>query len=445
MFSSFQILDYGGILLSYTFLSQKEKILEEICLESKKGICQFLNLKDISAHSYSLSDGLAGYCILAANLAYYLKDDSWIELMHNIISEYLNRYSIDDGNISLWGGITGFGMSLNYLSYERDLYVNAIQSINELLIRKVDKKLSDNYQNIKNKDVKPSDFDLIYGTTGILRYLLNFTHNEGIMTCIEKIIEYTLKVTQFDENNIPLCVTSTKSLTEYELEMFPNGVVYSGVSHGIAGILSILAISYNKLNNEKLKKEIFNKINELYNYLIKTSYSYKNIVCWNGFNKINSAGNIEFQASPYINFSWCHGTSGISRSLILASDILKNGETSKYTFNYLKSMKYYKDIDKNASSTLCHGTSSLIYELFLNNRTIKTQLYKSEIDRLLTLLYNQKKNEGCQFIDWVINEEETEGTKNDFGLLMGTAGVYVMLLSLIYDKPFLGDTAFLKR
>lgn len=444
-FIEFKNLGYGGIALSYILLSHKEKIIKGICLESKREICEFLDSKDILAYSYSLADGLAGYCILAANLSYYLSDDTWIELIHSIILEYLNRYSIDDGNISLWGGVAGFGMSLYYLSYEKDLYANAIQSINELIIDKVDKKLNDNYHNIRSKDVKPSDFDLIYGTTGILRYLLNFTHDQDTMTCIENMIEYTLKVAEFDENNIPLCVTNAKSLTEYELEMFPNGMVYNGVAHGLAGILAILAISYNKLDNEKLKKEVINKVSELHDYFIKISYSYKDITHWSGFCGVDSTNNIKDQPHSYINFSWCHGISGISHSLILASNVLKNGKAPKYVCNYLKSARYYRKVDENASSTLCHGTGSLIYELFLNSKILKTDLYESEMDRLLELLFSQKKTDGCQFVDWITNEEEAKEVKNDFGFLMGTTGVYLMLLSLIYNKPFFGDIAFLKR
>lgn len=260
-----------------------------------------------------------------------------------------------DMRISMFAGLGYSAYAINAFSRETGILKGFSESINQILLENTYLKVSkvwgyDNFQT--------GQYDLISGFSGVLYYLLNFEWGKEERRKLNKIADYLIYITSKNyETGLPRYFIKNEYLhNEIYKELYTEGSINLGLSHGIVAIA--LALSkfkkkgYDAENLEKAIKSIF----DIYNSLIK------DIICPTQISA-NSYFGEKSTDSEIINSreSWCYGTASICKALsIAAKNISDMNLYDKYNNIVEKiiglGIEYY-NLDE---LIICHGYASMI-------------------------------------------------------------------------------------
>ncbi|WP_438718208.1 lanthionine synthetase LanC family protein [Enterococcus sp. AZ109] len=227
------------------------------------------------------------------------------------------------------------------------------KTINSLLLKRT-YEFSQN--RLGHDNVRTGDFDLIFGLSGVLYYLLDSTwdakHDIIKLNKIGEFLVYITENTVAEDNNIP----------RYFVKETPAGnpsdsYADLGRAHGIISILIALT---------KFKKKGFiapnldisiDKLFEFYNNLYTNTYGWPITVYQSEFEMIGFRA-IEKSRERE---SWCYGSASIAKGLIDSAINVSNGELVKKYYDILYEL-INVDLDTYMLDDyiLCHGYSGLI-------------------------------------------------------------------------------------
>lgn len=282
---------------------------------------------------------------------------------------------------------------------------------------------------IQKKQTNAKDYDLVYGLSGNLYYLLDFQWSKSEKKEIEIIIQYLIYLTENHYYNdrlvINLHISCEEQFREDEKISFPNGNLNFGVAHGMVGPLVSLCKAYNVGYRVKGIEDAIKKLFNIYDIFKRydngipiwpTQLKYEDFIenKFNGDIRENRAG-------------WCYGNIGIARGLIKAASYMNDKKSELIYQDDLKKilLQPWPNFHLN-SSILCHGYASVLAII----NSLKWD--DSEFIRTVT--------EG---IDKIIVEYESKSDKffdeMDMSFLQGVAGIALTMLSFI--KP---DAKFYK-
>ena len=207
-----------------------------------------------------------------------------------------------------------------------------------------------------------------------------------------------------------------------------------GVSHGIPGILLILCKSYKLGIYVENQLEAIKCLSE---YIFNSCIKNTDTVFWESQKIIGIENNKAVPARD----AWCYGTPGVAYSLLIAASILNDEILKNLAIDSMKtSLKRLREV---ISPTFCHGLSGLcclsrkFYEY--TNDNYFYEMYINLLKNILDL-YSDKHPFGF------INKELEKGeitNKNEIGLLMGSTGVILTILSCYSPIKTQWDSIFL--
>lgn len=370
---------------------------------------------------YSLSRGIPGLCILYSELHEMFPNEGWDKLAHDKVIYLNNNLDYSSLDLSLYHGLCGIAAGIHSLANENN-YQSFMEDLNTLIINRLEEYLTLVENNINKGKYKEEEYDLISGCSGILRYLLVISTKKDIRQEINRLIQIlvTVVLRQIDKN-LP---------SNYSVNM--------GTAHGLSGVLAVLSSAYlNGYKTKNIKDIIF----KLVNFFEHNSFNTVGVKVY--------PESIPFERNDdhlkLINSSWCYGLTGINRSLILASRVLKNTVLEKeLSENYVKFLGVYIKQNNYYSAILCHGTSSILYEAMLINQDLITDKdLNFYIENLLKTLYSIADfNKIFPFPD---SKSDLTHLNYNAGYIDGTIGVYLILLSLIKNKRLNSDWIFLRN
>lgn len=222
-----------------------------------------------------------GICFLLSELErQFPKEGKWGVYAHKYLEKIINNIK-EHGIVSssLFLGASSLGLLLYNLSYQPNNYKNILNSVNNYILKDVNDKLN----RIDINNVKPQDYDLIQGISGILVYLILFKEDEEINKLINRIIKKLILFSEshtYNDYFIPnFFVKSYNHMTEIEANLFPNGSFNTSLSHGISGIIASLSIAI--MNGIKIDMQE-NAIVKLITFLEKYKMYINDKVFWKG-------------------------------------------------------------------------------------------------------------------------------------------------------------------
>lgn len=383
----------------------------------------------------TLSHGIPAINIFLAEVNEIDPDNEWDKINHEYIKklgEYIESQGID--NISMFSGVSGIGLAIICSSKNGERY-NNFQSILQKEICEVIDIFIDEINSCKY--VQMSFYDVIQGLSGILNYTISF-NSKDMISVSNKIIECLSRIcynTEYNGIEIPRWyIPRENQFLESEKEKYFNGNFNLGMSHGIAGILTVFCNAYKNTNFTSKNLEL--NIRKLARFLYKFCINENNEVYWGGRISLN-----EYETGIITDKdtrdAWCYGTPGVSYALLLAGKILNE---KSYIDIAIKAMK--ESINKERgiySPTFCHGYSGLA---IISKRFFEETGEQVFRDYCINakLRIASMYDESAPFGFWNIEKNK----KLSFiGLLDGAIGTLLTLIELEFSSKTSWKKAFL--
>ncbi|MFL0498827.1 hypothetical protein BTA37_30055 [Priestia megaterium] len=378
----------------------------------------------------TLASGLPGICILINELDELFPNENWEEVGHQYMT-YL-QHLINNGNIysiSLWNGLSGVGMAVLFLSKKNKRYDKVITTINKFIINHLDEFIEESRKKLFG-NVEMYDYDVIEGLSGVGRYLLNFNSTET-EKAVKEILRYLVDLTkefEYENYSIPgWYISKDNQFLENEKEEFPLGNFNLGLSHGIAGPLALLSQAYN--NNVHVEEHI-TAIEKIVSFYLKWASKDGTGVVWPNRVKLEELIEVDLREDSFNNESWCYGIPGIINSLYLSSLATKNLELEEYSLKVAKQMTTRSDkIWSIHSPSFCHGYTGLLNTYLNFYKQTGDREFKDGIEIVVAKIIKEYNSElAYGFLD-----KDHRGTKEHPGLLLGTVGILLVLISLLKE------------
>lgn len=374
--------------------------------------------------------------VLVSFKEYFSSESEWASLVHRLLEILCQDLSVPVFHpIFAYSGISQVAFTLHQL-YEK------IPNIERLLCKVNELLLANLHEYIKASNIPEfftmNTFELLYGLSGPLRYVLDFNNDEKMYNTASKIVEVLVK--RSHEKVINGHIVSgwhyypSAIEAKFMTESAENGVVNYSLSHGMSGPLMTLSLAYSKgIRIDGLKEAI----DSIFNEYFKAAYHVNGIIHWPG--KITFEqyiGQEEINSVPR-PMSWCYGSIGILRAIYLASIYMSNKENKIFAKNELIKIAKMDTTDYMLYLPInCHG--------FAGTSSIMTEMYT---DTKNDVFLNMAMKHIIICIDYIINANfsyvETDPGKKVilYCYLEGYSGILQTIQSFIVN----GDNAHKKR
>ncbi|HBG7747723.1 hypothetical protein I6A93_15465 [Clostridioides difficile] len=377
-----------------------------------------------------------------------LSDDKikgeYIEIGYSLAKGIKHKLEYDFKNYKNPSMFTGLGyttFSIYLFNKKTGLLKNFLHSLNSLLLNECYNKVISLTINNDNRNTKDTDYDLIYGVSGVLYYLLEFEWCDKDTSKIIKLGEYLISLCfDYRYGNILIPrfhINSESFINEFDKAKFPNGCLNFGMAHGmIAPLVSITKLK-QKIDNIKKIDIAIDRILNLYKVFVNTD---KNYYRWPTQISIEDYLKKEFDVNDSQIATWCYGSMSIAHGLKHVFLNLKDNKSVNTYNNILKKLLTQNFEEYNLyTPILCHGHSSLL--------SIMISVYKETHERVY--LYNLEKtlDEIFQLFDSSLRYgfktfSDLETIENT-SFLEGTSGIILSLISILSKESTYKKLLFL--
>lgn len=396
-------------------------------------------LKDTTKYSpfsSALHSGLPGIIFLANEVHKQgiLRDNS------NHIDDYIqllldNVKSDPVYDVSLFGGIPGVGTSL--ICLDREDLSSVIRQLNTTLFSLLDIFLERQEQEI-GSPTKSQNFDLMYGLSGTLSYLLLCYKSKLLNEDKGKVIEYIKKIENslvkrykhsilVDNNSIPAWYISSKNqMSKEDIIKYPHGNFNISMSHGISGMTIVLL---NSLSLGIVQPGVKDLLRKCVSFIESSTQEVKGILNFPLMVPVNEKLRRTTVKSDVRFDSWCYGAPGILLSLYKYASLINDSsllETCIKNFNYINDRPMGL-----ASPSICHGYAGLISIIHFASESVPSihdvnqKLYSN-----LFQFYTPKLKLG--FCNQEFLDSKHSVYFPDAGILTGVSGIILALISAKY-------------
>lgn len=289
--------------------------------------------------------------ILNSNLGTSRASNYYFKTAHSLISN-CSRDNEECKTLSLFGGFAQFGLALHCLSLNQGGYDHALINVDTKFIQCMPNYLQRIKYSVANDDLRFQDYDVVSGLSGILAFLLLRTTSDirvrpASIECAQLLIWMVGSLDGIFKFGVKK--ENTKEyLADYDGE---HKVVNCGVSHGIAGVLSVLSLARSAdIDLQGLDQSI----DDLTEWLLRSAHRDKWGAYWPHAVPISST--FESTVSVPRMVAWCYGSLGISRAIWLAGKALDRAYYRDFALaNVLSTVHSFERSKQIVYPGLCHG------------------------------------------------------------------------------------------
>ncbi|KAF6562906.1 lanthionine synthetase C family protein [Paenibacillus sp. EKM202P] len=424
---------------------------EEVCLRSKS--IPTLEVDGFEIERWNdgiLSNGYPGICLLLAQLDLLYPEDGWDQTGHMYL-EKLQKLMEEMGmyDLSLYSGLAGVLIGIRALSRGGTRYQSMLNQVASWFEELAAERIPLYMEQWHSGHLKMSDYDTIMGFTGIGRIILFFYERPKMKELWGQIVgcfQLFCGDKNWEGQRIPFWhICAEHQFLQDEKRQYPKGNFNLSLSHGIAGPLALMSIS---VLQGVTSKEVNKEIPTLAEWLTKWQIESQVGTIWPG--KVSfeeweqselSVGNTQYQRD-----SWCYGAPGIARSIWLAGKALQNDEWISL------GLKAYLDIenriDQNggmASATVCHGLGGLLHllqRMYSDTGNERLGALRDLLVERVLDMFDPNSIFGYYDVNFLNGDYKNI---DEAGFLTGTAGIALVLASLISDRSPEWDAVLMIR
>jgi len=390
-----------------------------------------------------VADGLAGVSIFLSNIYRTTnnvdKQKAIKEMNLKITQEMIDSINKNNVSLSLFSGLSGVGTACLEMAMYDSNYIKLLKQISLIITNKVEKVfVVEKYQ---QQNMIFAVYDLFNGAVGILDFLFHankLMHSTRVNRGIKQLINFLIEISSVDLKDIsqsPIYLLKGNLPENGESRLLlPDGGLFMGEAHGLAGILNILSEVYPSFSSPELKERIQNILSVFLNFRNnKTLYP----EC------VTVRKNKKTYKSS-LNGGWCFGSLGILRAMIKAArsidDVLLIKKLQQ-EFDFVL-RKWETDIRPN-SLILCHGLTNAIYNSYILFHETQEETFSYYMNDMLVFLLNHINwNKKYLFSD-VSMDLHDSNCRYEMGILEGELGVSLVLNAIIHNVKWQTDWLFL--
>ncbi|BBG67191.1 Nisin biosynthesis protein NisC (plasmid) [Apilactobacillus kunkeei] len=392
---------------------------------------------NIDFFKQDLSNGIIGLILLSEELnkQNIIHNKQNTDDLISILLDSIQKKPIMDA--SLFEGVSGIAFSLALLN--RPDLCGVINQLNDFLFTLIDVKISEQ----KNRIHSPAysyDFDTMYGLSGVLNYLVYFFNNSNdenekdivgkrIIRIEKHIVDMYSTQLIYDDISVPAWfVSSDHQMDKRESINYPKGNFNISFSHGISGLLYSLSNAY--LSGLYVSNQL-TLMNKMHTFIYDNLLVKNDVFCPPFFIDFNSFTKEKKDSVERFD-SWCYGTPGIDIALLKYNLIKRNPDEVDLMSRGLQ------EINKKplgiADPSMCHGYAGILAILNSLNKDYSLDIHLNK--KIVKLLLSYFDNESITgFFSERFDDAETSRNIPDLGMLSGTSGIFLSLLSL-KDKQY---------
>ena len=359
----------------------------------------------IENNDFSLLIGNSGVILYKAYYNKVFKKNHY-NLNENL-SDLFNHLSKNINSTTFCNGISGICWTYKHLINNNfiDADINALDELDDLIGEKM------------IADMRHENYDFLHGALGSLWYFLESNINRKYDFIIAECIKSLKKISKHTDNN--------SVYWDFTDHTGKNNISNFSLSHGMSGILIILAECYKQNIEQTICKDLIYKgINQIKKYKRKTPIS----------NTLYPNSNAEYSLDKQSRLAWCYGDLGIATMFRRVGEVFNDESLIRDSNEIILENAKRKNLDEAhvMDALICHGSSgiAMIFKTFYEKTNISTlkDAYMFWLEQ--TIAFNNQKN-----LSGFKAYRYERGATLETGLLEGIAGIGLFLLNeLSEDK-----------
>ncbi|TCP58214.1 lanthionine synthetase-like protein [Tumebacillus sp. BK434] len=383
---------------------------------------------------YDFANGWAGICPLLGELDRLEPEAGWDELGHELLQAMQKEMAERQlPSLSLWLGAAGVAMAVRSLSRGGTRYVQFTDQLHGLLLRSLDAQLQEQRGRLGHS-VQAADFELVLGMSGVGRYLLLSAERPEMKAALLGVLDYLVALTkpvEVEGVEVPgWYIRFDQLATPAERHLSPQGHLNLGLSHGIPGVLGLLALALEAGIEVPGQREAIDRIADwliAWRQTDETGSFWPTHVTWEDLH----AGRV---LKPHYREGWCYGAPGVARTLWLAGRAVGRSAWQELAVeSYRETFRRPEALWDAPKPNFCHGRAGLLHLTAAMAADSGAGDLAAQADRLR---------------EWVLDKyapDSVFGYGEEAGLLNGAAGIALVLLGTLGETSTDWDTAFLIR
>lgn len=318
--------------------------------------------------STTLSHGYPGLIIFYSEMDDFFPNQGWDQVAHRYVSFLVRELETKGAhNASLFSGWTGICFAIHVASKHGTRYTQLLSKLHTTLLERIRTSYLNPIQALlkeKQLPLSPFFYDQIAGICGVLPYLLNHLQSTETKDIVRSLIDVIVQLTQdirIGSENIPGWLNSPQHfIRESERKSYPHGCFDTGLAHGIAGCLAVLAKAHLYGITVDNHEEAMHKIAS---WLIEKRQDLGDIKnVWPsrlGFTP--DVKDFYFIDSDFYRDGWCYGAPGIASALFLASCAFKDQKLYDYAVEAMEQVCFrFQHSPTLECVSFCHGNAGLL-------------------------------------------------------------------------------------
>lgn len=291
------------------------------------------------------SGGTSGQAAFYAYLGAETGNEEWIELAQRLMEHSIDALTERPLRPDLYAGFTGIAWAIDLLGgilFDEDADDEEDDDpIGEALVQVLDRQ----------EPFGIGKFDLIGGLAGYGIYAFHALPRPAARRSLELLVERLIEIGQPVDGNGFSWFTPPDEMPEWQLNEAPNGKFNLSVSHGVAGVLSVLGMCAGAGVMTDEQRAIFDRAVDWYLAQKRSggTWCFSNAV-------------IEGKPGRRDRMAWCYGDPGVAGALLTAARHAGNARWEAEALEVARTTARRPMDDSGIIDTdLCHGSAGLAH------------------------------------------------------------------------------------
>lgn len=380
----------------------------------------------------TLSQGYPGLICLFTELNFFFPNEKWDAMNHHCVEKLVQAIK-QRGiyNSSLFAGTAGICLSLDIASQGNGNYSTLRSSLHSQLLKEIRANYLEPLYQAKQEGLgfPPRLYDLISGLTGMLPYLLRQTNRQDTLPIILEMLSILVDLTKpltVEGKHVPGWLIPAKYTNPGEHCV--HGCLDTGMAHGIAGVLCVLAKALHQGISVQGHQSAMRSI---ITWLQKMQYnigSFQNI--WPSRFGAHYSPHDHPEIITSCRDGWCYGAPGTAFSLFMAAHALQDPLLYDYALEAMRSACHRLNTNDSLDClSICHGKAgalAIMHQMYL---AAGIPVFAQTAEQIcLKILKEYKEELPFGFKTHTTSQDGTEKAVDSLSIIEGTIGIVLSLL-----------------